>query len=97
MKIPKEIVEKMEQVNLLMNEVDKWLYENANIEGSIHDHEHGGVYDYSDWYTFRDEPTGEEQNGGEYCDQRHDGEDGWIGKYYYPTEKGKYFMFEFWL
>ncbi len=98
MKIPKEIVEKMEQVNLLMEEIDKWLYENADVDGSQHCYEkYGGEYEHQDWYQFTDKPTGEEQDGGEYCEQHQDGDDSYHGKYYYPTEKGNYFCFSFWV
>lgn len=98
MKIPKKIVEKMEQVNSLMEEVDKWLYENADVDGSQHCYEkYNGEYKHEDWYHFTDKPTGDKQDGGEYCDQHQDGEDSFYGKYYYPTANGKYFMFEFWI
>lgn len=101
MTIPKEIVEKMEQVNALMLEVDKWLYENANMEGSRHNCSEfiTGNFKHTNHYSFTSEPSGEEQNDGEYCDQWSVGESGdsFNGMYYYPTEKGNYFYFEYWL
>ena len=101
MTIPKEIVEKMEQVNALMLEIDKWMYDNIETEGSIHNCEEyiTGKFKHSDHYEFSDEPNGEEQCDGEYCTQSTYGEcgDSFYGTYYYPTEKGNYFCFEYWI
>lgn len=97
MTIPKEIVDKMKQVNSLMNEIDKWLDENIDLDGSKHDHRWMGKYTHQDWYQFANEAIGEEQDDGEYCDQRqvNGTEDSYKGTYYYPTEDGEYFYFEF--
>lgn len=99
-KIPAEIVEKMKQANLLMAEIDRWMDENLNLEGSPHNHrDWDGNYNHPDHYEFTDEPQGEEQNDGEYCDQWIIGEscDSCEGFYYYPTETGEYFYFHYWL
>jgi len=101
MTIPKEIVEKMKQVNFLMAEIDFWMYENIDVDGSMHDHRklYTREYDHHDYYQFTDEALGEEQDDGEYCNQWAVGESGdsFHGFYYYPTEAGEYFYFEFWI
>ena len=101
MTIPKEIVEKMEQANSLMAEIDKWLDENIDTEGSKHHHRlaFSDEYYHNDHYEFSDEPSGKPNTGGEYCNQSTYGESGdaFYGTYYYPTEKGNYFCFEYWL
>ena len=101
MTIPKEIVKKMKQVNSLMLEVDKWMDENINIEGSKHCHREflTDEWDHPDYYQFTNEVSGHEQNDGEYCDQWSVGDSGdsFDGVYYYPTEGGEYFYFEFWI
>lgn len=100
MTIPKEIVEKMEQVNSLMAEIDKWLDENIETDGSRHNHRRAfsGEYYHDDYYEFDDEPSGEPQEDGEYCNQSTGiSGDSFYGIYYYPTEKGNYFLFEYWL
>ena len=101
MTIPKEIVEKMEQVNSLMAEIDRRLDENIETDGSKHNHRRtfSNEYYHDAHYAFTDEPSGEEQDDGEYCDQSTYGESGdnFYGTYYYPTEKGNYFYFEYWL
>ena len=99
MTIPKEIVNKMEQVNALILKIDEWLDENIETEGSKHCHReyYSNEYKHSDYYQFTDEANGEEQNNGEYCDQWTVGgsEDSFQGFYYYPTEKGNYFYFDY--
>lgn len=101
MTIPKEIVDKMKQANALMGEIDKWLDENIELEGSKHDYRQwmAGDYVHSDWYQFTDEARGKEQNDGEYCNQWSvdDSGDSFEGYYYYPTETGEYFYFQYWL
>ena len=101
MTIPKEIVEKMEQANALMLEIDKWMFDNLGcLDGSKHEHgfQDDDEFEHEDYYQFTDKPTGQEQYNGEYCEQ-HVGycEDDFYGKYYYPTEKGNYFWFNYWL
>ena len=101
MTIPKEIVEKMEQVNSLMKEIDLWMDNNLELDGSKHNHRRyfSNEYNHPDHYEFTDEPSGEEQIDGEYCNQSTFGESGdsFYGTYYYPTEKGNYFCFEYWM
>lgn len=101
MTIPKEIVEKMKQVNSLTAEIDLWMDDNINLEGSKHDYREyfTGEYNHSDYYQFTAEVHGEEQNDGEYCDQWSVGESGdsFEGYYYYPTENGEYFYFQYWI
>lgn len=91
MTIPKEIVEKMEQVNALMKEIDLWMDDNLELYGSKHNHRKYFTNEYNqpDHYEFADEPSGEEQLDGEYYS--------FYGTYYYPTEKGNYFCFEYWM
>lgn len=105
MTIPKNIVDKMEQVNSLISEIDRWFYDNLEqdeegiLEGTKHENTdyYGDYKAVEQYYQFTDKPTGSEQNGGEYCEQHQDGciEDSYYGKYYFPTEKGNYFWFEF--
>lgn len=101
MTIPKEIVDKMKQVNSLMEEIDLWMDENIDVDGSRHCNRelYTGKYVHLDYYQFTNEANGEEQNDGEYCDQRPYGDSGdsFKGFYYYPTEDGEYFYFEFWI
>lgn len=104
MTIPKDIVDKMEQVNSLISEIDKWFYDNLEqdeevLEGTKHENTdyYGNYKAVEQYYQFADKPTGSIQGGGEYCEQHQDAyiEDNYYGKYYYPTEKGNYFWFEF--
>lgn len=101
MTIPKEIVDKMKQVNALMAEIDLWLDNNIDVVGSRHNHRKylTREYDHQDYYQFTNEANGDEQNDGEYCDQWCVNEDGdsFKGFYYYPTGDGDYFYFEFWI
>ena len=102
MVIPREIVEKMECVNKLMLQVDRWMYENIDTEGAKHQCHEGftGNFKHSDYYEFTKEPCGEKQtDDGEYCDQRAVGWSGdeFEGEYYYPTAKGNYFWFHYYV
>jgi len=100
MTIPIDIVEKMEKVNELMTEIDRWMFDNldeiADSKHGIHTDENYN-FEHKDYYEFADEPTGREQNVGEYCEQHQMAyiDDGFYGKYYYPTEKGNYFWFDY--
>ena len=98
-KLPKDIVEKMEQVNKLTEEISKWFYDNdMDLEGTEHENtDYHGKFRHRDYYEFTDTPTGTEQRDGEYCEQHQDVmiEDSYYGKYYYPTEKGNYFKVDF--
>jgi hypothetical protein len=102
MTIPKKIVDKMKQVNSIMEEIDTWLDENIDLDGSKHDHRQWmtGKYVHPDYYQFTDNANGKEQSDGEeYCDQWAVGESGdsFEGDYYYPTETGEYFYFHYWI
>lgn len=80
MKVPKEIADKV-KIYLdgmkAFGEVVEWLNENTDSDG---------VY-INDLFIV-DEPTGHEQNDGEYCDQHSVGwcEDSFAGRYYHPIE-----------
>lgn len=100
MTIPKEIVEKMKQVNSLMAEIDLWMDDNIGLDkldGSKHNHRKPMTveYEHTDYYEFTNEAQGEEQNDGEYCDQWPASDDSFEGFYYYPTESNEYFYFQF--
>lgn len=99
MVIPIDIVKKMEKVNELMTEIDRWMFDNLDLEGAKYNIHNDGFdnFEHKDYYEFADEPTGEEQPCGEYCEQYQDAyiEDSYHGKYYYPTEKGNYFWFDY--
>ena len=63
--IPKEIVNKMEQVNLIVSEIDKWFYDNLEqdeeiLEGTKHENTdyYGNYKAIEQYYQFADEPTG---------------------------------------
>ena len=96
--MPKNIADKMREVNKLMSEIDRWMYENIVTEGSKHQNKdvHGN-YVHKDYYKFTDEPLGDEQDDGEYCDQYQIGEDSFRGDYYVKTEDGDYFTFDYWV
>lgn len=95
MTIPKDIVDKMEQVNSLISEIDKWFYDNLEdgeiLEGTKHENTdyYGDYKAVEQYYQFADKPTGREQSNREHCEQHQDGwiEDCYYGKYYFPTEK----------
>lgn len=97
--IPKEIVDKMEQVNALTLEISKWMYVNIDTDGSVHrtTGSFSEKFIHQDYYEFTDKPTGIELGDGEYCEQHRNvyKDDGHFGRYYYPTEKGNYFWFYF--
>ena len=79
MKVPKEIAEKVNayrEGQKAFQEVVAWLLENTGNDVFIED------------LFIVDEPTGREQNDGEYCDQHSVGwcEDSFAGNYYHPIE-----------
>ena len=80
MKIPKEIVEKIRQVNELNNEICMWM--NDKID-NFEDFEVNSLF-----WSIVPEPQGEQQDddGEEYVDQRTYGEDWHIGEAYYQLE-----------
>ena len=91
--VPKEIVEMMEKVNELEKDIFEWAKENIDIDGSdlsIRDYQ-----EYTPHFIFKDEPTGEKQTNGEYCDQWQYGDDWYKGVYYYPTYNNKYLALDF--
>ena len=87
-KIPKEIVDKIEQRNALNEEIAEWCKENLELDGMN--------YDFAD---ITDYHTGGEQGGDdckEWCDQTCKGEDWYEGDDYWETEyEGKYLHMEF--
>ena len=99
MLIPREIVEKMELVNKLMLQIDRWMFENIETVGSKHNCSEyfTGNFKHSDYYDFSKDACGEYQGDCEYCSQRSIGESGdcFEGEYYYPTEKGNFFWFHY--
>lgn len=79
MKVPKEIADKAkiyQEGKKAFEEVIDWLKENTD----------DGVFIEDIFIT--DEPTGHEQNDGEYCDQYEVGccGDSFAGNYYHPIE-----------
>lgn len=89
-KIPKSIIEKIEERNRLNEEIATWCEENLDIEGMSP--EYADITDYH---------TGTEQgNYGrkEWCEQHQDSwiEDSFYGHYYWETEvKNKFLHMEF--
>ncbi len=81
MKVPKEIAEKAERYEKLKAEVDK-LYE--ELEEFANEHRFADFY--VETFGVSQEPEGEEQTDGEYCNQWMRGEDSGDGTYYYPIE-----------
>ena len=91
-KIPKEIVDKIEQRNRLNEEIKAWCNENLDMEGmnsdyaDITDHYDGEVNSFED------------EEGREWCDQYQIDEDSFYGDYYWETEySGKYLHMRFWI
>lgn len=79
MKIPKEIADKVNiyrEGQKAFAEVVEWIITNTDNDVYIND------------LFIVDEPSGDEQNDGEYCDQHTVGwcEDSFAGKYYHPIE-----------
>lgn len=87
-KIPKEIVDKIEQRNALNEEIAKWCKENLEMDGMN-----------SDFADITDYHTGGEQGRDDckgWCDQTCKGEDWYEGDYYWETEyEGKYLHMDF--
>lgn len=87
-KIPKKIIDKIEQRNALNKEIREWCKENIDINGmntdfadvvnEYHGYEQGN-YDCQEW-----------------CDQISQGEDWYVGDYFWETEyEGKYLHMAF--
>lgn len=79
MKVPKEIADKVKtyrEGQKAFEDVVEWLKKNTDDAVCIED------------LFIVDEPTGHEQNDGEYCDQYSVGwcEDSFVGNYYHPIE-----------
>jgi len=89
MKAPKEIASKAERYKELKKEIDK-LYEELEEFAN----ENGFEDFWIDGFGVSQEPNGEEQTDGEYCDQWMRGEDSGDGIYYYPIEGSTQY---FWL
>lgn len=81
MKVPKEIADKAERYETLKAEADK-LHEELEEFANENGFEDSYVLDFG----VSQEPEGEEQSNGEYCDQCMRGEDYGDGTYYYPIE-----------
>lgn len=81
MKIPKEIAEKVAKYRELQNTADGLFAEIKQFFDNLDD----GVY-YGN-FSIEDEPKGEAQGDGEYCDQyTYYCEDSGGGTYYYPID-----------
>jgi len=94
--IPKEIVEKMEQTNQLISEVETWLNENIDLDrGDEHfvDLDNGG--NPFPYFTIVDKPKGKLQSNGWWVDSHQQGEDWYTGTSYFPLEDGRYIEFGF--
>lgn len=87
-KIPKEIVDKIEQRNALNEEIREWCEGNIDIDGMD-----------TDSADITDEHFGKEQGNDdckEWCDQICQGEDWYTGDYFWETEyEGKYLHMKF--
>ena len=81
MKIPKETAEKIAKYSELKNTVDALFEELYEFFDDLDD----GVY-YGN-FSITDQPKGEAQGDGEYCDQyTYYCEDSGGGTYYYPID-----------
>lgn len=88
-KIPKEIVDKIEQRNRLNEEIRVWCNENLDMEGMNSD-----FADITDYYA--GEVNSFEDEEREWCDQNQVSESLFYGDYYWQTEySGKYLHMEF--
>ena len=87
-KIPKEIVDKIEQRNALDEEIKAWCKENLDMDGM--NSKYAEITDYH---------NGDEQGTEkckEWCDQTCIYEDWYTGDYYWETEcSGKYLHMTF--
>ena len=90
MKIPKDIVAKIRQVNELNNDICKWIDSELETEGMDFSHL---------FWEIVPEPQGDEQDDGEYCNQRQHSEDWFTGEYYWQLEGESNYLqvdFEIW-
>lgn len=81
MTVPKEIAIKANRYEMLKKEVGE-LYEQLESWASENGFEDMWINDFG----IAQEPVGDEQGDGEYCDQTITGEDSGYGDYYYPVE-----------
>lgn len=81
MRVPKEVATKAERYEQLKSEIDN-LYEELEEFAN----ENGFEDFWINGFGVSQEPEGDEQSNGEYCDQWMHGEDSGNGKYYYPIE-----------
>lgn len=79
--VPKEIAAKAEEYEKLKNRIDM-LYEELEKWAN----ENGFEDFWVEGFGVSQEPCGDEQSNGEYCDQWMNGEDSGSGTYYYPIE-----------
>lgn len=87
-KIPKEIVDKIEQRNKLDEEIKLWCSENLDTDGM--DSKYACI---TDFYAGEEQGTEECK---EWCDQTCHYEDWYSGNYYWETEySGKYLSMYF--
>lgn len=87
MTVPKEIAIKADRYEMLKKEADE-LYE--ELESWANENGFDGIW-ANDFGTAQ-EPVGEEQDGGEYCNQTMTEEDSGYGDYYYPIEGSSQYM-----
>ena len=87
MKVPKEIAEKANEYEMFRKktgqlgaELIAWANENRFEDFCV------------EGFGVAQEPVGEEQIDGEYCDQTMYGEDTGYGTYYYPIEGSTQYM-----
>lgn len=87
-KIPKEIVDKIEQRNVLDKEIKAWCENNLNMDGM--DSKYAEIVNL---HTGKEQGTEECR---EWCDQICIYEDWYRGNYYWETEyEGKFLCMEF--
>lgn len=95
MKAPKEIVECVEKYAKLRKEFERIEKEMEECRRTFVEWE-GDTGAYVGNLFIADEPSGEEQYDGEYCNQSCLGEDWYTGIYYYPIEgSDKYVAYEY--
>ena len=87
MTVPKEIAIKANRYEMLKKEVDE-IYEELESWASENGFDGMWVNDFG----IAQEPVGEEQEDGEYCNQTMAGEDTGYGDYYYPIEGKSQYM-----
>lgn len=84
MKIPKDIVEKIQLRDKINEEIAIWLYENTDIDGcDLCSVEIVNIEDVSGNEQGDDE-------GREWCDQSQLGEDYFYGDYFWETEDDRF-------